>query len=146
MSLLPRPCCISIGFGQGGVDMNGIQHLFQAEVIAHGIHEFRDQIAGMRADYGDAQYSVASMRSNHLDKPRCFTVGNRAVKIIDVVLCHFDIEALCARFGLGQANSRNLGVGENCPGDDSIVDGEFFELAEQCIHCAIPALMPGCMR
>ncbi len=125
--------------------MNGTQNLPQAQAVAHGTHEFGDQLARVRSDDRHAEDAVAAGGRDHFDEAAGLTFGDGPIKIVDSVACHVDGQALRQRLGLGQANAGDLGVGEHGPWYDRVIDAEFPEATEQRVHRAIPALVTGGM-
>lgn len=62
---------VFIGSGQSRVDVNSGGYLVTSRSMFHGQDEFGDQVAGMLADDGHAEYPVLARHGEHFDETVC---------------------------------------------------------------------------
>jgi len=146
MGALPVARDVLVGFGHGGVDVDGAEDLVQANPMFHGQHVLGDQVAGVFADDRDAKDAVFARHGQHLDKAMGFAVGDGAVEVVNVVNRDFVRNFFLLRLLLVQADPRHLGLDEGGPGNHPVVGAKLPERIEQRIHRRVPCLVRCRMR
>ena len=81
--------------------MDRTQYLLEADAMFHGKHEFRQQVAGVLTDNGDAQNVIPSRRTENFDKPERRFVRNCPVEVFQTVARYLILNAALAGFSLG---------------------------------------------
>ena len=143
MGLFPGAGGEFIGLGQGGIDMNRAEDLVHAETLPHGADVFRDQFAGMLADYGRAEDFIPPGCGQHLDHAPRLALGNGPVQFVQAVMRDLVADALAPRVLFVQPDPRHLRVGKGGPGDHGVIGLEALEAAKQRVDRGIPGLVRG---
>lgn len=77
--------------------MNSAEYFIETETMFHRQHEFCQQIAGVLANNGHAQYAVFTRYAEYLDETVPCFVGNSAVEVLEVVARYFADNAALLR-------------------------------------------------
>src|SRR5579885_1895416 len=83
--LAPQTRGVLVRFGQRRINMDGAEELVEADALAHGQHEFGDQLAGLGADDRGAEHAVAARRGEHFDESLGLALGDGAVALRKLV-------------------------------------------------------------
>ena len=125
--------------------MDGSQNLVHAQAVFHRHHVFSQKVARVRAHNRHAQNFVLARYRQHFHEPVCFTVGNRAVQVVNAVLHHLVRNILFFGFLLVQADTSHLRINKRCPRNHRIINFEFPEGAKQRVDRRVPSLVRGDM-
>ena len=121
--------------------MDGSEDLVQPQAVAHGQHVFGQQITGVYAHDGAAQYLVFSRHGEHLHEAVGFAVGNGPVQVIQGVFHHLIGNAFLFRLLLVEPNPGDFGVDERGPRNHRIIGLELLEGAKERVYRRVPGLV-----